>query len=175
MRHREKVLAHAEQELFSKGDLRSEDLLKLYQKFIKLENHRIRLRHTSGGGGREVSGQRATVVDIVLRHLLGAARRLDGGPSGGAEGSAGIKTPNGTPNVSVALVAIGGYGRGELNPFSDVDLMFLHDGSSNAVAQEQLGGIVEKILYTLWDVGFKVGHSTRTPEEAIEQANKDML
>jgi len=175
MRHREKVLAHAEQELFSKGDLRSEDLLKLYQKFIKLENHRIRLRHTSGGGGREVSGQRATVVDIVLRHLLGAARRLDGGPSGGTEGSAGIKTPNGTPSVSVALVAIGGYGRGELNPFSDVDLMFLHDGSSNAVAQEQLGGIVEKILYTLWDVGFKVGHSTRTPEEAIEQANKDML
>ncbi|MCX8512141.1 MAG: hypothetical protein ORN83_10300, partial [Chthoniobacteraceae bacterium] len=108
MRHREKVLAHAEQELFSKGALRSEDLLKLYQKFIKLENHRIRLRHTSGGGGREVCGQRATVVDIVLRHLLEAARRLGdegGGPNVKAAAGA-------SPNLNVALVAIGGYGRG---------------------------------------------------------------
>jgi [protein-PII] uridylyltransferase len=171
MRHREKVLAHAEQELFSKGALRSEDLLKLYQKFIKLENHRIRLRHTSGGGGREVCSQRATVVDIVLRHLLEAARKL------GTEGSGPILKVAATasPNLNVALVAIGGYGRGELNPFSDVDLMFLHDGTSDAMASVELGGIVEKILYTLWDVGFKVGHSTRTPEEAIAQANKDML
>lgn len=161
MRHREKVLAHAELELFSKGDLRAEDLLKLYQKFIKLENHRILLRHRSGGGGREISGQRATVVDIVLRHLLEAARKLDGAPL-----SKGLK---------LALVAIGGYGRGELNPFSDVDLMFLHESSADPAVAGELAWIVEKILYTLWDVGFKVGHSTRTPEEAVEQANKDML
>ncbi|RFC41623.1 MAG: [protein-PII] uridylyltransferase [Verrucomicrobia bacterium] len=161
MRHREKVLAHAEQELFSQGNLRSEELLKLYQKFIKLENHRILLKHRSGGGGREISGQRATVVDIVLRHLLEAARKLEGAPK-----------PSG---LKLALVAIGGYGRGELNPYSDVDLMFLHDRSSEPAAAAELAGIVEKILYTLWDVGFKVGHSTRTPEEAVAQANLDML
>lgn len=161
MRHREKVLAHAEQELFSKGNLCAEDLLKLYQKFIKLENHRILLRHRSGGGGREICSQRATVVDTVLKSLLGAARKLDGAPK-----------PSG---LKLALVAIGGYGRGELNPFSDVDLMFLHDGSSDPAASEELTGIVEKILYTLWDVGFKVGHSTRTIVEAVQQANRDML
>ena len=161
MRHREKVLAHAEQELFSKGNLRAEELLKLYQKFIKLENHRIRLRHQSGGGGREICSQRATVVDIVLRHLLDAARRLEEAPK--------------KSRLKLALVAIGGFGRGELNPFSDVDLMFLHDQSGDEVAAAELAGIVEKILYTLWDVGFKVGHSTRTVEEAISQANADML
>ena len=161
MRHREKVLAHAEQELFSKGDLRAEELLKLYQKFIKLENHRIRLRHQSGGGGREICSQRATVVDIVLRHLLEAARRLDDPPK--------------KSRLKLSLVALGGFGRGELNPLSDVDLMFLHDQSGDEVAAAELGGIVEKILYTLWDVGFKVGHSTRTIEEAVFQANADML
>ncbi len=171
MRHREKVLAHAEQEFFSKSDLRPEELLKIYQKFIKLENHRIRLRHASGGGGREVCSQRATVVDIVLRHLLTAARRLDAATQTASKKGAAPKASA----LKVALVAIGGYGRGELNPHSDVDLMFLHDCPSDAAAQAELGVIVERILYTLWDVGFKVGHSTRTPEEAIAQANQDML
>ncbi|MEI6712960.1 MAG: [protein-PII] uridylyltransferase [Verrucomicrobiota bacterium] len=161
LRHREKVLAHAEQELFAQGNLKPEQLLKLYQKFIKLENHRIRLRHASGGGGREICNQRATVVDIVLRHLFDSARRFEG--AGAA------------PSLKVCLVAIGGYGRGELNPHSDIDLMFLHDGKGGDDVEKELGWIVEKVLYTLWDVGFKVGHSTRTPRQAIEQANVDML
>ncbi len=161
LRHREKVLAHAEQELLSKAALKPEELLKLYQKFIKLENHRIRLRHTGGGSGREICNQRATVVDIVLRHLLETARRLEG---------AGKVT-----KLKVCLVAIGGYGRGELNPFSDIDLMFLHDGSAGELAEAELAWIVEKVLYTLWDVGFKVGHSARSIKQAVEQANVDML
>ena len=161
MRHREKVLAHAEQELFSKGELRAEELLKLYQKFIKLENHRIRLRHGSGGGGREICSQRATVVDIVLRQLLASTGRLGDMPKQG--------------KLRLALVAIGGYGRGELSPHSDVDLMFLHENGSSQEAAAALGLMVEKILYMLWDVGFKVGHSTRSLTEAIQQANVDML
>jgi [protein-PII] uridylyltransferase len=161
LRHREKVLAHAEQELFSRGQIPSEDLLKLYPKFLKLENHRIRLRHGSGGGGREICAQRATVVDIVLRHLLEAVFRFREMPR--------------VSKLQLALVAIGGYGRGELNPFSDVDLMFLHHNAGSPEAQQALAFVVEKILYTLWDVGFKVGHSTRSVDEAIAQANKDML
>ncbi len=66
----EKVLAHAEQQLLAKGPASSNDLLGLYKKFLKIENHRIRLQHYSGGGGREICGQLATLVDIVLRHLL---------------------------------------------------------------------------------------------------------
>ena len=72
----------------------------------------------------------------------------------------------------VALLAIGGYGRGELSPYSDVDILFLHDSAQiSAEATE----VIEQVLYMLWDVGFKVGHSTRSIDEAIRLANSDVL
>src|SRR5687767_11359334 len=101
LRHREKVLAHAEQQLLSRGKSNPAELLSLYKKFLKIENHRIRLKHYSGGGGRDVCAQRASLVDIMLRHLLEAAM----GQGAASRG----KLPK------VSLVAIGGYGRGELN------------------------------------------------------------
>ena len=70
--------------------------------------------------------------------------------------------------------ALGGYGRGELNPCSDVDVMFLHRAAAKSVPKS-LQQIVEQVLYFLWDIGFKVGHSTRSLDEAIAQANGDML
>ena len=158
LRHREKVLAHAEEQLFSQGKLNSAELLELYRKFLKIENYRLRLKHHAGGGGREVCGLRASLVDIVLRHLLTAALGDD----------TKLKVPR------LALVAIGGYGRGELNPYSDVDLMFLH-GDSQRDLGPRVKEIVEQILYMLWDVGFKVGHSTRSISEAIKEANENML
>jgi [protein-PII] uridylyltransferase len=157
--HREKVLAHAEQQLLSEGKLNSADLLALYKKFLKIENHRIRLKHNSGAGGREICTARASLVDIVLRHLLVAA--VSGFPAGGRP-------------LKLALVAIGGYGRGELNPYSDVDIMFLVDGGAGKL-DPRAGEVVQQILYMLWDVGFKVGHSTRSIAEAISEANTDML
>jgi len=159
LRHREKVLAHAEQQLLSGGVINSAELLSLYRKFLKIENHRIRLKHYSGGGGREICSQRASLVDVILRHLLTASFAAD--PSR-------QKRP-----AELALVAIGGYGRGELNPYSDVDIMFLHgDGKK---IDPRINQAVERILYMLWDIGFKVGHSTRSIAGAIKQANADML
>ncbi len=159
LRHRAKVLAHAEQQLRSQGKLNSTELLQLYKKFLKIENHRIWLKHRSGGGGREVCAERAHLLDIVLSHLLDAALEHLPDP--------------GTKKLHLALVAIGGYGRGELNPFSDVDIMFLYKES--AKGEERVNGVIEQILYMLWDVGFKVGHSTRTIATAVKQANEDML
>src|SRR4051812_36666359 len=160
LRHREKVLAHAELQLRSQGQLNSNELLGLYKKFLKIENHRIRLKHYSGGGGREICAQRATLVDIVLRHLLEHA----------------LATHNGDrANIPrLSLVAIGGYGRGELNPFSDIDIMFLHPDSVREVGGK-FSDVIQQILYMLWDVGFKVGHSTRSISQAAKQANADML
>jgi [protein-PII] uridylyltransferase len=158
LRHREKVLAHAEQQLASQGKKNASELLTLYKKFLKIENHRLRLKHYAGGGGREIAQQRANLVDIVLRHLHESALK------GVAESK---------PVSGIALVAIGGYGRGELNPFSDVDIMFLHEAGAHL--PPEIGGIIESILYTLWDVGFKVGHSSRSIDEAVRQANADML
>jgi [protein-PII] uridylyltransferase len=74
----------------------------------------------------------------------------------------------------VSLVALGGYGRGELNPGSDVDVMFLHPHLGKEVP-DSLKEIVEQVLYFLWDIGFKVGHSTRSVREAVAQANGEML
>ncbi|MBV8141723.1 MAG: [protein-PII] uridylyltransferase [Verrucomicrobia bacterium] len=155
--HLEKILAHAERQLTSEGSRRLRERLDLYKKFLKIEEHRLRLKHYSGAGGLEIVRDRAALLDIVLRHLF----------EGAMEGSAyADKTP------PIALLAIGGYGRGELNPYSDVDILFLHD--SARLSREATEGI-EQVLYMLWDVGFKVGHSTRSIDEAIKLANSDVL
>ena len=73
LRHRELVLAHAEEQLALEGKVDPAEMLGLYKKFLKIENHRLRLKHYAGGGGREVARQRAELVDIVLRHLYEAA------------------------------------------------------------------------------------------------------
>jgi [protein-PII] uridylyltransferase len=80
----------------------------------------------------------------------------------------------GQPKTSLALIALGGYGRGELNPFSDVDVMLLHGDGAGKISP-YVEEMAEQILYLLWDIGFKVGHSTRSMKEALAQANRDML
>ncbi|MGH8092951.1 MAG: [protein-PII] uridylyltransferase [Chthoniobacterales bacterium] len=157
----DKVLEHAQREFAVAREADPPHLLPLYQKFLKIENHRLRLRHKAGGGGREVCASRASLIDIVLRHVFGAA-------SAAAEARSRKKV------IPLSLVALGGYGRGELNPGSDVDVMFLHPHTGKEVP-ESLAQTVEQVLYFLWDVGFKVGHSTRSVREAVAQANGDML
>lgn len=156
-RHLDQVLAHAETQLAPSAAVRPTEALADYKKFLKIEEHRLRLKHQAGGGGREICARRADLVDVLLRHIFSAASET--APEKSAH--------------SVALFALGGYGRGELNPFSDVDVMILHNRGANAVSP-YLEQVVEQILYLLWDVGFKVGHSTRSMKEAIAQANRDM-
>ena len=71
----------------------------------------------------------------------------------------------------VALAAVGGYGRGELSPGSDLDILFLHNGR---IEEKSLAEIVNKILYPLWDKSFKVDHSVRTRSETRESASSDL-
>src|SRR5881398_1570130 len=157
-RHLEQVLAHAESRLAATGARRPTEALPLYKKFLKVEEHRLRLKHQAGGGGREICARRGELVDVLLRYVFG--------------GAAAAARGNGEPQVALALIALGGYGRGELNPFSDVDVMLLHQ--QRAEVSPHLAEMVNQILYLLWDSGFKVGHSTRSIKEAIAQANSDM-
>ncbi|MDH5189524.1 MAG: bifunctional uridylyltransferase/uridylyl-removing protein, partial [Rhodospirillaceae bacterium] len=69
----------------------------------------------------------------------------------------------------LAIVASGGYGRAEIAPFSDIDLMFLF--KRKPVRTEEK--LVEWMLYMLWDLGLKVGHATRSVNEAIKTAKED--
>ena len=79
-------------------------------------------------------------------------------------------TPNRTTSEQLSVVAIGGYGREELAPYSDVDLMFLIPYKETPYCEQ----VVEFILYMLWDMGLKVGHSTRSVDDVIRLARQDI-
>jgi [protein-PII] uridylyltransferase len=74
----------------------------------------------------------------------------------------------GCPDVGVALVAVGGYGRQELAPFSDLDVVLVHD------AVVETGDWAAKIWYPLWDSGATIDHSVRTVDEVLDQAAADL-
>lgn len=80
--------------------------------------------------------------------------------------------PRATPSDSekLGIVAVGGYGRAEMAPFSDVDLLFLTPWKVTAWAES----VVESILYMLWDLKLKVGHATRSVDECLRLGASDL-
>ena len=81
-----------------------------------------------------------------------------------------FRARNPTEGERLALMAVGGYGRGALAPFSDIDLLFVRPYKQTAHAES----VIEFMLYALWDLGFKVGHASRTIEECIRLSREDM-
>jgi [protein-PII] uridylyltransferase len=77
--------------------------------------------------------------------------------------------PNPTAGENLALIGVGGYGRGEMAPFSDVDLLFLTPYKITAWAES----VIESMLYILWDLKLKVGHASRTVRECIRLGSED--
>ncbi|WP_030866142.1 [protein-PII] uridylyltransferase [Streptomyces sp. NRRL S-37] len=70
----------------------------------------------------------------------------------------------------VSLVAVGGYGRAELSPRSDLDLLLLHDGT----APDAVAALADRLWYPVWDLGLALDHSVRTPAEARRTAGEDL-
>ena len=68
----------------------------------------------------------------------------------------------------IALLAVGGYGRRELAPFSDLDLLLVHDGVRN------IADIASRAWYPVWDAGLKLGHAVRTPKETQQMCDTDL-
>ena len=136
--------------------------LARYKTFLKVESHRLKMEHRAGAGGREICQGRAAILDALLRHLWESAKQ-------NLSAQAQKEFPN------MALVAIGGYGRAELNPHSDIDFMFLHDGQVAAGKPlPYLARLIDGVLYPLWDIGLKVGYSVRNLEDCVKVANTDM-
>ncbi len=106
----------------------------------------IRSAHFSGAGGSEVVRRRTELIDRTLRNSYD---RLTGA------------------GAMPALLATGGYGRGELNPYSDIDIMFLCRDEKDR--QRSL-----ELLYILWDAGMDVGYSVRTVPECVSLARQDI-
>jgi [protein-PII] uridylyltransferase len=108
-----------------------------------------RLRSRPGSGraaARSTAYLQAQVVRLAFEHVTGD------------------ETPE------LAIVGLGGTGRGEMAPFSDLDLMFLTDGKPPKAIED----IVQKLLYLLWDLQLKVGHSLRSIDDLIRLAKSDM-
>ena len=157
LNHLKTLKEHAKEALKPalEGQLSPAERIALYQKFLKIEEHRIQLHHHAGDGGLEVARARAVLLDIVLGSILEASLRAGKGKM-----------------LPIALVATGGYGRGMLNPRSDIDILFLLPRASTKLPP-QLQELVQNVLYLLWDVGFKVGQACRSIPECIEQAKAD--
>ncbi len=77
--------------------------------------------------------------------------------------------PNPTEGERLSLIAVGGYGRGEMAPFSDVDLLFLTPYKITPWAES----VIESMLYMLWDLKLKVGHASRTVKDCLRLAKED--
>ena len=124
--------------------------------FIADEQGRILEIHRRGGSGQEVVRAITELTDAVVISLYRLAdAACDPALRGNSEGC--------------VLVALGGYGRRELNPASDVDLMFLYPRKADAY----LNAIVHPVLSSLWDVGFVVGHSCRSIDDCVRMAEVD--
>ncbi|TVR83818.1 MAG: [protein-PII] uridylyltransferase [Rhodospirillales bacterium] len=105
--------------------------------------------------GAEVVHSDSCLVDQLIRTLFDFASTHAYPKADGAD---------------VAVVATGGYGRDELSPFSDIDLMFLIPDNSKSGRAD----IIEFALYMLWDMGLKVGHATRTVDDCVKLARDDL-
>ena len=133
------------------------DLRRFARTYVKRGRELLLERHRAGAGGLEIVSAYSTMMDHLIRHLFGQVsddfiRRY---PS---------------ENQRCAVVAQGGYGRGELNPYSDIDLLFLYSWK----VSPYLEAVTERLLYTLWDAQLQVGHATRTVKESIALSASDM-
>ena len=153
----EQKLEQTARDLSERTRRKRDDPITIFKGFRKVEEQRLRMWHNSGGGGREITRQRSDLVDILFRELF--------------EGVVASLAPKGLSG-RLCVAAFGGYGRRELTPFSDVDILFLQHSPKQDKEVEE---IIRQTLVLLWDLGFKVGHATRTIPQAIKKANEDMI
>jgi len=157
-----KIEAAAKEQLTLSPESTAAEKLAGYKSFLKVETHRLKIQHRDGASGQEICQARAAILDLLLQHLWEAARS-----------SLSPQAQREFPPL--ALVAIGGYGRAELNPHSDIDFMFLHDGQIAANKPlPHLSKLIDGVLYPLWDIGLKVGHAVRSIDDCVKVANSDM-
>ena len=114
-------------------------------------------RHDAGAGGRELVAAYTDAVDRLVRFLF-------------ANASAHFMSRFARLNQQCVVIAQGGYGRGELNPSSDIDLLFLYPWKVNPYVET----VAEVILYALWDAGLTVGNALRNIRECERLSGRDL-
>ncbi len=128
---------------------RTDNPLPLFQQAIKEGTDKLTARFEAGEAVTSLVRARATFIDNLL--ILAWHQYIPA-------------------KAHLALIAVGGYGRGELHPGSDVDILILLDNENHTHLNEHL----ELLLTFLWDIGLEIGHSVRTLAECIHEAKKDI-
>lgn len=153
---------HARERLNFTGEVSAAQRLAACKTFLRLESAMIRMRHEAGDPGLKVAQARASMIDAMLAHLFDYA--ID----------AYVRAHGQLPSP-VTLIALGGYGRSELCPLSDIDIMFLFSAKTKPAVMKPLQEhLINEILYILWDCGLKIGHSSRTLDDVFAEARKDI-
>jgi len=142
-------------ELFDRGQFQAELALKAspiaaFKKAIRQAHEVLDARFKAGRDVRRLVEDRAWFVDHILR---AAWDRFSW-----------------SEDADIALLAVGGYGRGELHPYSDIDLLILLDSADHEIFREPIEGF----LTLLWDIGLEVGQSVRSVDECAEEARADL-
>ena len=136
---------------------RRPEVLAFLKERLAAGRSEIRARFEAGAAGPEVARANSYLADQLIRVLYDYVTRH--------------LYPSANPSTGevLSLVALGGYGRGELAPYSDIDLLFLLPYKITPRSEQ----VVEEMLYFLWDLGFKVGHAVRSVDDCIRQAKAD--
>lgn len=131
------------------ADLQKKPAVKVFKDAINAANHQFDERFKVRENIRTLIRERAAFIDVLLQQ----AWQRSSWPA------------------EIALVAVGGYGRGELHPHSDIDLLILlHDEEQGIRYRED----IENFITFLWDISLSVGQSVRTIDECVVQAQKDI-
>ena len=157
----EEALAALVEDLPSGGEPPRAPVLAILRDALAAGRAEIRRRFDEPGplrnDGPAVLAATSYLMDQIVRVLFDFADRY--------------AYPAANPSTAerLGVVATGGYGRGELAPLSDLDLLFLRPYKQTPRGEQ----IVEFMLYLLWDMGLKVGHATRTVDESLRYAERD--
>ena len=122
----------------------------VYREYLRQAHEELKTRFLAEDPIEDLVHARAALIDVVLREAWRTQHLVD--------------------IDSWTLVAVGGYGRGELHPCSDIDIMLLVPEPPDAHGR----GYVERLVTFLWDIGLEVGHSVRTVDECVQESTADV-
>ena len=136
--------------------------LPKYRNFLKVESHRLKIEHRAGGEGLVIARARAKILDLVVESLYQEILSIQPQPE--------------KDSSKLTVVAYGGYGRGELNPCSDLDVMILHNQTDlrRSKRHQWLVDFCQSFFLSLTDIKLKILPVTRSIPDCVKIANDDV-
>jgi len=133
------------------------EFFKVFKRLINEEREKIRQWHKREVVGREILQANTGLMDEALKYIVLSLSKLD-------------IYKKYDPLSEFALVAVGGYGRGELNPNSDIDLLFLRPKKILKITDQ----FIQDLTSIFWGIGLEIGQSCRTPQDCVKLAGEDI-